>query len=206
MPYYHNLITEKSWQELMHLKRTLDFVLIGGWAVYLYTKALKSKDIDIIIDFDQLPILEKNYHLNKNQRLKKYQAQKQEIEIDIYLPHFSQIGIPVEELLKKTTSLESFKALDAGHLLALKIYTLSQRGRTIKGRKDFIDIISLILTGKKRIKDALIILRKFKIQKTVDLFLKLLNETTELPELELNAHRFARSKKEILVILNKTKP
>jgi len=28
--------------------------LIGGWAIYLHTKALKSKDIGIIVDFQTL--------------------------------------------------------------------------------------------------------------------------------------------------------
>ena len=48
--YYQDLITEKSWQILIRLKSKIDFVLIGGWAVYLYTKGLKSKDIDIVIE------------------------------------------------------------------------------------------------------------------------------------------------------------
>lgn len=52
--YYNDLITEKSWQTLQNLIKQIDFVLIGGWAVYLYTKSLKSKDIDIIVSYDSL--------------------------------------------------------------------------------------------------------------------------------------------------------
>ncbi len=48
MAYYHDLITEKSWRILQELKRQYQFILIGGWAVYLHASALKSKDIDII--------------------------------------------------------------------------------------------------------------------------------------------------------------
>ena len=48
MEYYHDLVTQKSWEELQQLRKIIDFVLIGGWATYLYTKTLKSKDIDII--------------------------------------------------------------------------------------------------------------------------------------------------------------
>lgn len=48
MAYYHDLITGTSWRELKQLRRYCNFVLIGGWAAWLYTKALKSKDIDII--------------------------------------------------------------------------------------------------------------------------------------------------------------
>jgi len=39
---------------LLELNRKYRFVLIGGWAVYLYSKALKSRDIDIVIDFETL--------------------------------------------------------------------------------------------------------------------------------------------------------
>lgn len=164
MEYYHSLITEKSWQELLILKKAVDFVLIGGWAAYFYTKALKSKDIDILLGFDQLPIIEKLYRLNKNERLSKYQAVKGEIEIDIYLPHFSQIGIPVEDLMDKTMAIEGFKVLDINYLLALKIYTLADRGRTPKGRKDFLDLISLIMSGRVDLKKAREIMRQRFIQ------------------------------------------
>lgn len=40
MPFYHNLITQKSWEVLKKLKAKYDFILIGGWAVFLYTKSL----------------------------------------------------------------------------------------------------------------------------------------------------------------------
>ena len=198
MEYYHSLITEKSWQELLNLKKAVDFVLIGGWAVYFYTKALKSKDIDIIVDFDQLPIIEKYYRLNKNERLSKYQAVKEEIEIDIYLPHFSQIGIPVEELINKTTQVEGFKALDVNYLLALKICTLADRGRTPKGRKDFLDLISLALSGKGDLAEVQKIIEKFYLSQALKVFQEFLQETTEVEELNLNSHQFSKLKKAII--------
>lgn len=198
MEYYHSLITEKSWQELLNLKKAADFVLIGGWAVYFYTKALKSKDIDILVNFDQLPIIEKLYRLNKNERLSKYQAVKEEIEIDIYLPHFSQIGIPVEELINKTTQIEGFKALNVNYLLALKIYTLAERGRTPKGRKDFLDLISLALSGKGDLVEVQKIIKKFGLDNAIKVFQEFLQETTEVEELNLNSHQFAKLKKTII--------
>ena len=54
MEYYQNIITAKSFQILQALKRQYDFILIGGWAVFLYTRTLKSKDIDIIVDYPAL--------------------------------------------------------------------------------------------------------------------------------------------------------
>lgn len=198
MEYYHSLITEKSWQELLALKKAVDFVLIGGWAAYFYTKALKSKDIDILVDFDQLPIIEKLYRLNKNERLSKYQAVKGEIEIDIYLPHFSQIGIPVEELINKTAQIEGFKVLDINYLLALKICTLADRGRTPKGRKDFLDLISLAFAGRGDFSFVRKIIEKFYLGQALKVFQEFLQETTEVEELNLNNHQFSKLKKSII--------
>ncbi len=199
MEYYHSLITEKSWQELLTLKKAVDFVLIGGWAAYFYAKALKSKDIDILLGFDQLPIIEKLYRLNKNERLSKYQAVKGEIEIDIYLPHFSQIGIPVEELINKTAQIEGFKVLDADWLLALKIYTLAERGRTPKGRKDFLDLVSLIMSGRVDLKKVREIMKRFRIEKAMEVLQEFLQEADKIEELGLNVHQFSKLKKKIVL-------
>ena len=51
MEYWNELITQKSWDVLQKLKK-INFVLIGGWASYLWTSSHKSKDIDIIVDFN----------------------------------------------------------------------------------------------------------------------------------------------------------
>ena len=97
--FYNDLVTQKSWQTLGQLKKQIKFVLIGGWAVYLYTKALKSKDIDIIVDFGQLEKLRNDFSVSKNERLLKYEARREEVQIDVYLPHYSDLGIPAEEII-----------------------------------------------------------------------------------------------------------
>ncbi|MBU3935685.1 hypothetical protein KJ909_03355, partial [Patescibacteria group bacterium] len=74
--FYHDIITQKSWEELTKLGKTCKFVLIGGWAVYLYTKTLKSKDIDILTEYEELGNLRKIYDVAKNERLKKYEARR----------------------------------------------------------------------------------------------------------------------------------
>lgn len=202
MEYYHDLVTQKSWIELQNLKQMFNFVLIGGWAVYLYTKTLKSKDIDIIIDFDKLSILEKHYSLFKNDRLKKYEAVLDEVQIDIYLPHYSQIGIPAEVLIKQVYETEGFTVLDINYLVSLKIYTLSKRGRTPKGRKDFIDLISLINTNLVDLTKVVEIIKKYNFQTSLNKFIEFLNENLELPELEINKHKFSKIKKDIYLRSN----
>ena len=167
-------------------------------AVYVYAKTLKSKDIDIIVDYDKLPVLDKLYDLRKNDRLKKYQAAKEEVEIDIYLPHYSRIGIPVEDLLKQIVNLGGFRILEINHLLGLKIFTFSRRGNSTKGRKDFIDIVSLAaakLADWEKIKR---IIGKYRLEEPLANWTRALENTFEVAELKLNKHSFSRLKKEIL--------
>ncbi len=109
--FYQNYLTDKSFQLLIELKKKIDFVLIGGWAVYFYTNALKSKDIDIIVDFSQLEKIKKDFSLEKNERLKKYQIKIEEIDIDIYLPFYSDLGVPVEKIINETLIINGFRLL-----------------------------------------------------------------------------------------------
>ena len=198
MRYYHNLITEKSWQELQNLRKRIDFILIGGWAVYLYTKALKSKDIDIIVDFDQLSLLSKYYSLSKNERLKKYSARKAEVQIDIYLPHYSKIGIPVEELIKHKISLQGFNTLRLEYLMGVKLYVFSQRQHSLKGRKDFADLLSLYQYSDEGITRFKELIRRYGLDKEWEIFAEQVKKTVEFPELNLNRYKFARLKRKIL--------
>lgn len=198
MEYYHNLVTQKSWQELQQLQKTTEFTLIGGWAVYLYTKTLKSKDIDIILEYDQLPVVGSFYSLSKNDRLKKYEAVKGEVQIDIYLPHYSRLGIPVEDLSRHTQSLEGFKLLNPNYLAALKIYTLAQRGRSPKGRKDLIDFLSLVAGGKSDLDEVNEIIKKYGLKKGLTVLNDFLNEQDKIPELNLNPYHYSKIKKKIL--------
>ena len=94
MPYYRDQVTQKSWEFLQTLARQYRFTLVGGWAVWLYTHQLKSKDIDMIVEFDVLEKLRTDYQLFKNDRLKKYEITQEEVQVDIYVPHYSNLGIP----------------------------------------------------------------------------------------------------------------
>ena len=195
MRYYHDLVTERSWQALQTLRTQLDFVLIGGWATYLYTKALKSKDIDLIVDFPQLETLAKQYRLSKNDRLRRYEAVAGEIQIDVYLPHYSQLGIPVHVLRQQTRSVEGFTLLDPTYLLALKLHTLAERARTPKGEKDFLDCLSLLNSGVADLKGIVTLLNHHHLSGATPTFRTLLKEHRQAPELGLNAHHPARLKK-----------
>ena len=106
MEYYQNIITAKSFQILQALKRQYDFILIGGWAVFLYTHTLKSKDIDIIVDYPALEKLRADFDLRKNDRLKKYEISREEIDVDIYVPFFFRFYQSVINIIKKEMDYE----------------------------------------------------------------------------------------------------
>lgn len=197
MGFYHDLITKKSWEELKILNKKIKFVLIGGWATYLYTRELKSKDIDIIVDYGQLSKLKEAYEVTKNERLKKYEARKEEIQIDVYLPHYSEIGIPVDILINNTTSLDGFKVLKKEWLTALKIYVLSLRGRTPKGEKDFLDILSLFKVGVGEEAKIAGIKKDYGLERQFAYFLNFLDERVEALEIGLNKHQYKKLKSEI---------
>jgi hypothetical protein len=68
--FWHDVLIEKSWAVLLELRKRYEFILLGGWAVYLYTKALKSKDIDIIVDYNTLGLMGRELPLKKTRDLR----------------------------------------------------------------------------------------------------------------------------------------
>lgn len=196
--FYHDLITEKSFEILQGLRRQFQFILIGGWAIYLYAKALKSKDIDIIIDYDQLEKIKKIHNISKNDRLKKYEMKIKEVDIDIYLPHYSELGLPVEEIQQFTRNLESFLVPIPEVLLILKIYVHLERKGTNKGRKDLIDIFSLLMEEKIDWPKYKELIEKYNLRNLNGEFKNLISSQKPIPELKLLNHRLAKLKKEIL--------
>ena len=85
MEFWNDVATDKSWDVLINLKKETDFILIGGWACYLLTGSIKSKDIDIIIDFGALEGLRHKHRIKKTHFLKKYETLIQGISVDIYV-------------------------------------------------------------------------------------------------------------------------
>lgn len=195
--FWHDNITEKSFKTLQELKHQYDFILIGGWAIYLWSKKMKSKDIDIVINYSELGKLQEKYTLEKNTRLHKYEVKLREFDIDIYLPHFSQIGFPLENLGEYTQNLEGFKVPQIEVLLFLKLYAYSQRQNSIKGEKDKIDIISLLHSVDIDWGKFSNLCEKYNKELT-PLIKSILKNTRKVDELGLNDSQMSRLKKEIL--------
>lgn len=197
MNFYHNLITEKSWRLLQALRKKYDFILIGGWAVFLYTKSLKSKDIDLVLEFSELEKLREEFEVSKNERLRKYEALREGMEIDIYTPFYSHLGLPVEDLKKFVVRLEGFKTVEKEILAVLKQEALMGRRDTVKGRKDLADLVCLFrlpnFNWEKYRKTA----SMYGLDGSSTAVLEMLKSTTKMDELGLNVHQMARLKRKI---------
>ena len=196
--FYQDLIIEKSYKLLQDLKREFDFILIGGWAVFLYTKALKSKDIDLVVQYEALEQLRKKYSLTKNERLKKYEIKQEEIDIDIYLPHYSDLGLPVEEIGDYAVGREGFKVPKIEILLILKQFVFSKRQDTVKGEKDRLDILSLLKTDEIDWIFYQELSKKYKLEDFKNKLAVLLKETKRASELGLNEYLMAKLRKKVL--------
>ncbi len=144
MSFWNDAVVEKSYGILQKLKGRYDFVLIGGWAVWLYTRSAKSKDIDIIVDFEGLERLRREMPLRKNERLRKYEVTVEGISIDVYVPYYSRLIISPGEIMRRARVIEGFRVPEPEVLLALKQQAELERGASIKGLKDRIDILALL--------------------------------------------------------------
>ena len=201
MDFYHNLITTKSWQALLDLKKKYQFILIGGWAVFLYTKALKSKDIDVVMEFEELEKMRNEFVVSKNERLRKYEARKEEIEIDIYVPFYSNPGIPAEEIKNQTTRIEGFEVPVKEALALLKQKALLERQDSLKGRKDLIDLISLFKVADFNWQRYKGLVGKFHMEELMRKTGEIIKRARGIDELNLNIHQIARLKKKILPMM-----
>ncbi len=195
--FWNSLLTEKSWKLLQNLKKKYDFIVIGGWAVYLLTRQLKSKDIDILVDIGELQKL-KQEDLIKNNRLKKYELKFEEVDVDIYVSYFSKFVIPVEEIKNYILKIEGFKIICPEALLILKQAAELDRRNSMKGEKDKIDIISLMFFSEIDFKKYKTILERYSVKNYLENLKNLVLNFKDYNALELNPREFKLKKSAIL--------
>ncbi len=185
--FWNSYLTEKSWKILQEFRKKYDFILIGGWAIWLWTKQQKSKDVDIVVSIKELQKL-KSENMSKNNRLKKYEVKEGEIDIDIYVEHFSELTISPEKLKNYSEKVEGFKVASPESLLILKQGAYKDRKNSVKGEKDLIDILSILFFSdinlnkyssilkdnslSNYIKDLIVIVRNFKDYNSLKLTLR----------------------------------
>ncbi len=203
--FWSPLLIEKSWQELQKLKKNYNFILIGGWAVYLLTQQLKSKDLDIIVSLEELEKFKKTEqsNLRKNDRLKKYEIKKEETDIDIYVEYFSKLTLPTEDIKRYILKTQGFVIARPEVLLILKQGAYKNRENSVKGEKDKIDIISLLFFSDIDFNKYYKILKKYKIEHHVDELKKFLVIFKNYQALNLSPREFKIKKNKILKGLKK---
>lgn len=206
--YWSDTVTKKSWEVLMELKKLpFEFILIGGWAAYIWTKTHKSKDIDIVLkDYGALDYLKKHHELRKNEDLRKYEIKMGEIDIDIYVPFFSKFVIPLEDLQKYSSKSEGIEVIIPEALLMLKQAAEIDRRGSKKGEKDAIDIIMLLLFAEIDFGKYATLLNKYGLKKYHGELARLITafDTKSLHYLGLNPREFKVRKAEILRKLKET--
>ncbi|MBI4114848.1 MAG: hypothetical protein HY445_03335 [Candidatus Niyogibacteria bacterium] len=196
--FWHSHVTDKSFKVLQELRKHYTFVLIGGWAVFFYTKALKSKDIDIIVEPAVLGRLKMEFDVRKNERLKKYEIELDGFDVDIYLAHWSHIGLPAEIVFKNAVSREGFLVPSKEILLILKLCAYAQRKGSLKGKKDKIDIISLLYYDSIAFEQFKAFVREYDGDDLLAELRSIFAHTKAVEELNLNQKHFSDFKKKIL--------
>jgi hypothetical protein len=145
-------VVDRSWTILIHLRELCRLVLIGGWAVYFWTRKLKSRDVDLCVDQDnfyelQGELRKENVFVTRNPRLRKYEAKFGDVEVDIYTPFQSNLVVPVRALFENRwfANIEGHDVAVPEVLLLLKSQAAKERWSSEKGLKDRVDLLSLLL-------------------------------------------------------------
>ena len=190
---------------LRFYKKPLKFVLIGGWAAYIWTKTHKSKDIDLVIEgFEDLSYLKKEYDLRKNDSLKKYEIKLEEIDIDVYAPFFSKLAIPPEDIQSLSTTVEGIRVATPEALLVLKQGAEIDRSSSIKGEKDRIDIMTLLLHSEVDFNAYRELLLKYNLNHFEERLRSMVANFKDTKHIALNPRELKLRKKEIIERLRKT--
>ena len=197
MDFWNSQLTEKSWKILQDFSKEYDFVLIGGWAAYLWAKRQKSRDIDIVVELSELQKLKKR-SLSKNDHLRKYEIKIEEIDIDIYVPYFSRLAIKPENIIRYARELEGFKVVSAEALLVLKQGAYDDRKHSAKGEKDKIDIMSLLLFSGIILKDYKSVLKENSLKGYIEILIKIVSSFNDYNQVGLTPGMLKSKKKLIL--------
>ena len=164
MEFWNDEATNESWRVLLGLAKKFKLVIIGGWACYLHTKAIKSRDVDIIVDFDVLDKIRRDSGLNKNEHLKKYETKIDGISIDIYVPYYSKLPLPIKEIQSNTMEIEQIAVPKPEVVLILKQAAELDRANSIKGQKDRVDILNLLLNTDINFKNYFKLVNTYNLQ------------------------------------------
>jgi hypothetical protein len=119
------------------------------------------------------------------------------MEIDIYIPFYSHLGLPVEDLRKFAVGLEGFQTVEKEILAVLKQVALTGRKETVKGRKDLVDLVCLFRLPNFNWEKYQKVISKYGLAKSSATVVETLKRTTKMDELGLNVHQMAGLKRKL---------
>ncbi len=142
--FYSDGMTERSRAVLQRLAGTMDFVLIGGWAVNFYVKTQKSTDVDMVISADKLERF-KEYGVQKYEGLPIYFATVDSVRVDLMVEGVSDsaLTLPLSRVLSDNMIIEGIRTASKSVLLLLKMCGYFSFDRQ-KIEKDIIDVTALL--------------------------------------------------------------
>jgi len=182
--FWNREATERSLRLLGSLASRSDFVLIGGWAVYLYVGAQKSQDIDIVIGYDGLNYF-RQFGISEYPRSKIKYSVVEGVVIDLFVEEFIDPDMPFPSsiVLNNYVRIQNIKVVDRNILLLLKLWGYFSADET-KHRKDIIDVVSLLFYGDIDLGKVNEYVEKYKIgrRKSSDAMLEYLDIGTTLAD------------------------
>ncbi len=199
MEFWNSDLTTQSWNAMQDLKtRGIPFIVIGGWAAYLWSRMHKSKDLDIVLrQVSDISILRDKFNLKKNDHLKKYEVKIGDIDIDIYLPFYSRLAIPTEDISHYVSYVDGFCVVVPELLLILKQGAELDRSHSVKGQKDRIDIVTLLCFAPIDAKLYFRMIKKYKLPYEKRLK-EIIISFQDVKHLDMTVHDYAKKKKTLL--------
>ena len=147
MEFWNDQALDESWNALITLARKYQFILIGGWACYLYTGTIKSQDIDIIVDFEVLNQIKRDFLVKKNVILKMYEFIFNNVSVEVYVPYYSEFVLSFDCISENIVEKEGMMVPRPEVILILKQQAELERKESVKGQKDRVDIVNMLIKG-----------------------------------------------------------
>jgi hypothetical protein len=190
--------TKPSFETLHTIAKSVDFVLIGGWAVYYYVKQQESLDVDIVINYESVDFFRK-FGINQYKNMNIKYSIINGIYVDLFVSEFSdkELPIPTSEILKNYVVVDGIKVVDRNMLILLKLWGYF-RSEEVKVRKDIIDVITLLFYGDIDLKKVGSLIKTYKIEKrrSINVLLEYLDKGETLIEfIGIDKNEYSKEKK-----------
>lgn len=197
--------TRGSFDVLRGLVGKVNFVLIGGWAVFYYTRQQRSLDIDIAIGYDSVEHF-MGYGVNQYEGMLIKYATVNGIVVDLFIEGFADkdLPVPVSEIMQHYITLEGIKVVEKELLLLLKTWGYF-RADEVKHHKDVIDAVSLLFFADIDLQKVRQYIERYNIPKNkgADIMLEYLDMAVRfLPNLDLTEHEYQVRKEELKAKIN----